>query len=304
VQGANAQLERAEQYIVWAQALDRPAAVTPVAPPKPKPPAGKRLTRISVTDVEKLIRDPYAIYARRILRLDYLQPIGAPAGPAERGTAVHAAIERFGDGTDAAELLHLLEEELRRAGAPPERRAAERERLGASVAALIAWFAQRRAVGAAVYREEWGDLMLGEVKLVGKADRIEIADEGGVILDFKTGAPPTNNQVNTGLSPQLLLEAAMLARGAFARIPKAHASELIYWRVGTADPAPQALKLDDGAYEAGEKAFAALVQLLAAYADPKQAFLSKPRVQFIKPYAEYDHLARRKEWADADGGEA
>ena len=54
---------------------------------------------------------------------------------------------------------------------------------------------------------------------------------------------------------------------------------------------------------AAEKALAALRGLLARYAEAEQPFLSKPRVQFIKPYDEYDQLARRKEWADAEGDE-
>lgn len=309
VQGAQAELQSANDYIDYARALDKPAAIVPAQAPKPRPPAGKRLTQVSVTTVETLIRDPYAVYARRILKLDHLLPIGAPAGPAERGTAVHAAIEKFEDGSDPAKLTRLLDEALRLYGIPAERRAAERERLGVSVAALIAWFEERRARNAAVYREVRGELDVDGVKLTGVADRIEIGAGHAAILDFKTGAPPSDKQVSTGLSPQLLLEAAMLARGVFkdeARgivVPRADVTELIYWRFGNADPTPRAVSLEDGPYEAAEKALSSLRGLFARYADENQAFLSKPRVQFIKPYAEYDHLARRKEWADEKGDE-
>ena len=86
-------------------------------------------------------------------------------------------------------------------------------------------------------------------------------------------------------------------------MPRADVTELIYWRFGNADPTPRAVSLDDRPHEAGEKALSSLRGLLARYADETQAFFSKPRVQFIKPYAEYDHLARRKEWADEKGDE-
>jgi ATP-dependent helicase/nuclease subunit B len=247
-----------------------------------------------------LIRDPYAIYARRILKLEHLKPIGAPAGPAERGTAVHAAIESFGDGADAAELTQRLDEALAKHGIPPERRAAERERLAISVAKLIEWFAERRARSATIFREVRGELMIDDVKLTGVADRIEIGPGHAALLDFKTGAPPSDKQVASGIAPQLLLEAAMLARGAFKETPRADVTELIYWRFGGADPTPRAVDLDDGPQQAAEKALAALRGLLQRYADPEQPFLSKPRVQFVKPYLEYDHLARRKEWADEE----
>jgi ATP-dependent helicase/nuclease subunit B len=75
----------------------------------------------------------------------------------------------------------------------------------------------------------------------------------------------------------------------------------MYWRFGNADPTPKPLDLD--AQAEGEKALAALKGLLARYAEAGQPFLSKPRVQFIKPYDEFDQLARRKEWADAEGDE-
>lgn len=300
VQGAHAKLESAGDYVAWAQALDKPAAIRPTLPPRPRPPADQRIKQISVTAVETLIRDPYAIYARRILKLEHLKPIGAPAGPAERGTAVHAAIESFGDGADAAELTQRLDEALAKHGIPPERRAAERERLAISVAKLIEWFAERRARSATIFREVRGELMIDDVKLTGVADRIEIGPGHAALLDFKTGAPPSDKQVASGIAPQLLLEAAMLARGAFKETPRADVTELIYWRFGGADPTPRAVDLDDGPQQAAEKALAALRGLLQRYADPEQPFLSKPRVQFVKPYLEYDHLARRKEWADEE----
>ncbi len=303
VQGAHTKLEGADAHVAWAKLLHEPAKSRTTKVPEPRPPAGKRLSRLSVTQVETLIRDPYALYARRILKLDYLHPIGAPPGPQERGSAVHKAIERFEDGDDHELLSRLLDEELRHHGIPPERRVAERERLAVSVAALIEWFRQRRDLGATVYRERKGVLVVDGVELSGIADRIEIGAGHAAILDFKTGAPASVNQVESGLAPQLPLEAAMLARGVFEGVPKAEATELGYWRFGNAEPTPKPLDLDDGAHGAGEKALSALRGLLARYAEADQPFLSKPRVQFIKPYDEYDHLARRKEWADAEGEE-
>jgi ATP-dependent helicase/nuclease subunit B len=303
VKGAQAAIESADRYAAYAKKLDEPAAVTPVKPVQPRPPADKRLTQISVTQVETLIRDPYAVYARRILKLDHLDPIGAEAGPAERGTAVHRAIERFGDGGDPAELSRLLDEELRWHGIAPERRAAERERLLASISALIAWFAERSARGAVIYREKYGKMPVDGATLTGIADRIEIAGGHAAILDFKTGKPPTDEQVNSGLSPQLLLEAAMLMAGAIEDVPKATPTELIYWQFGGSRPAPQIVNAEGGPVAAAEKALASLRDLLKRYANAEQAFYSKPRVQFLKPYDEYDLLARRKEWADEVGDE-
>ncbi|MES1200777.1 MAG: double-strand break repair protein AddB [Pseudomonadota bacterium] len=304
VRGADVKLERAQAALDLARVMDKPPKPRKPKIPRPKPPANARLKRISVTQVEGLIRDPYAVYAKRLLRLDALKPIGAPPDHAERGTAVHAAIERISKGEDRALLIEVLDFELRRAGFPGERRVAERARLAASVAMLLDWLAVRDEMGQRVFAEDAGALPLAcGVTLSGKADRIEIGPAGAAILDFKTGSPPSDSQVATGLSPQLPLEAAMLVRGAFKNVPKASASELIYWRFGGADPGARLLDLEMSAHEAGEKALAELERLLRRYGEREQPFLSKPRVQFVKPYADYDLLARRKEWADAEGEE-
>jgi ATP-dependent helicase/nuclease subunit B len=154
-----------------------------------------------------------------------------------------------------------------------------------------------------IYREKYGKMAVGDVSLTGRADRIEIAVDHCAILDFKTGKPPTDEQVNTGLAPQLLLEGAMLMAGCIVDVPKASPTEYVYWQFGGSKPAPQTVDADGGAVFAAETALTNLRALLAKYADPQQPFFSKPRVQFLKPYDEYDLLARRKEWAAERGEE-
>lgn len=310
VGGAKAELRGRPELLAWTQALDAPRA--PRTPKYPAPRRG-RLKRISVTQVETLIRDPYALYAARVLGLQVLDPVGATASHRERGNAVHKAIERFEDGHDREEFLGLLDEELARHGIPPERRAAEAERLVLSAERLIDWFASRRDKISAVFRECKGVLPVAGVDLSGIADRIEIGPGHGAILDYKTGSPPKEAVVKS-FAPQLLLEAAMLARGVFKHKPpgakedvaiaKTQTRELFYWQFGGADPTPLPLKLDP--IEEGEKALASLEALLRRYEAEQLAYLCKPRVQFLKShngriYTDYDQLARRKEWADADG---
>src|SRR5664280_2361272 len=54
-----------------------------------------RPRKLPFTDIETWVRDPYAIYAKRILRLRPLDPLDAEIGPMERGTALHRALELF-----------------------------------------------------------------------------------------------------------------------------------------------------------------------------------------------------------------
>ncbi|MGE0045005.1 MAG: PD-(D/E)XK nuclease family protein, partial [Hyphomonadaceae bacterium] len=287
----------------WARALDAPGALTRLEPPRPRPPREARLSRISATQVETLIRDPYAVYARRILGLEVLDAIGTAPDARGRGTALHRAIERIaaGDGADA--LMRLIDEELKLAGVVDEQRAYDRARLLEASASFVLWLAARRAIGIREFIEKKGELTLDNGRtLSARADRIEIFPNGGAaVVDYKTGAPPGDGEVKTGLAPQLLLEAAMLKRGAFEDTPPAITHELIYWRFSGSGAGPNTVALETSVEQAADDALAKLNALLDRYADPRLAFLSKPRAKFIKPYEEYDLLARRKEWLDATG---
>jgi ATP-dependent helicase/nuclease subunit B len=139
------------------------------------------------------------------------------------------------------------------------------------------------------------------VELSARADRIEILNGRGTVADYKTGAPPKSTQVDSGLAPQLLLEAAMLARAGFEGVPGAVPEAFIYWRFARTEYGPREIALRNGdAASAAEEAFASLDALLGDYLLREHPFLCKPRVQFIRDFdRDYDLLARRKEWVDA-----
>src|SRR3546814_441934 len=52
-------------------------------------------TTLFRSQFETWMRDPYAIYARHVLRLRPLDPIDADPGAAERGSIIHDALHRF-----------------------------------------------------------------------------------------------------------------------------------------------------------------------------------------------------------------
>src|SRR5262249_29523950 len=83
------------KYLDWARALDRSDKPRPVARPAPKPPTAARPTKLSVTEIEHWLRDPYTIYAKHILRLRPLDAIDTAPGAADRGTVIHGAIGDF-----------------------------------------------------------------------------------------------------------------------------------------------------------------------------------------------------------------
>src|SRR5262249_8209175 len=86
---------RGDDYLHLAREIDRPPNFVPCNRPLPKPPVELRPKSLSVTQIETLRRDPYAVYAEKILRLKKLDPLGGSFGPAETGSAIHAALARF-----------------------------------------------------------------------------------------------------------------------------------------------------------------------------------------------------------------
>jgi ATP-dependent helicase/nuclease subunit B len=296
----------ARNPLIWARAIEAAPKGPRMTAPAPKPPADDRPKRISFTGVETLIRDPYAVYARRVLGLDVLDPPGSEPSHRERGTAIHGALEHFADGDDVHALMALIDRNLAAAGFDAARRAVEQGRLWGAAQAYVAWNSARRAAGVVAVRETLGELDLGGGhKLVGRADRIDILPHGGLeVIDFKTGSVPSAGQVESGLSPQLTLEGAVAARGAFENVPAAPVVALAHWRFAGSNVGDQGPSLKSkGVADACEEALARLKTLLARYDEPAQAYYSKPRVQFAKPYADYDHFARRAEWADVEGDE-
>src|SRR5262249_20833296 len=121
---------------------------------------------------------------------------------------------------------------------------------------IVRWFTgwegkERRPNAQAIYGEIQGRL---EIPLGGRAfilsaraDRIERRANGTyAILDYKTGQPPTSPQVQSGLAPQLTLEAAILRAGGFARhgIAPGSVAELCYVRLKGGEPAGEPKKID------------------------------------------------------------
>ena len=311
--GPSQSIPRATRYLEWSRNLDDAGAPSPVGAPTPRPPAVARPRELSVTDIETLIRDPYAVFARRILRLHPLDPIDASPGAAERGSFIHDALDRFvaahpGKLPDDAEadLVELARDAYGDALERPGVRAFWWPRF----LRIARWFVEferaRRAEGVSVIATECrGAIELAlparVFRLKAKADRVDRVDSGLVILDYKTGAVPSKKQVEAGLSPQLPLEAAIAERGGFDGVAASPVSALVYVRLTGRDPAGEETPLDVDAAKFAAESLAGLTRLLSAYESEDMPYRSRPRPVFLRGVGDYDHLARVKEWASTLG---
>jgi len=148
----------------------------------------------------------------------------------------------------------------------------------------------------------------GLFRLSGRADRIERRQGGGLaILDYKTGTPPTQKEVEAGLSPQLPLEAAMAAAGAFGEAVSGMSEELAYWHLSGGFRPGELRSLFDGDPGAIATRVAeardALCALIDAYDQPERRYLSQPQPGLAPRFSDYAQLARVAEWAAAGDDE-
>lgn len=325
VSGADAAREiaaRGRTYVAWAGALDAPdGPAAPAARPNPTPPVEARPRRLGVTEIGTLIRDPYAVYARRVLGLSPLDPIAPSLEASERGTLIHDVLAGFirdwqgpFDATAVAELVRLGEQAFRELD-EAEVTALWLPRFARIAEAFVALEAERAPGIRARHVEIGGRLEratpAGPVTITGRADRIdEQADGTIVLLDYKTGTAPSPQQVATHLEPQLTIEALMLAAGGFGAIGNHPIGDLAYVELkGSKDPVRLRSVLDnkeakDAATLVGE-VDERLRALLERYAFAAHGYLSRARVQLEKSFdGDYDHLARSREWAlSVEGGE-
>ncbi|HEX3346819.1 MAG TPA: double-strand break repair protein AddB [Acetobacteraceae bacterium] len=304
----------------WAKQLDLPDAPRPVRCPVPRPTAAVRPRRLSVTEIETLLCDPYAIYARHVLRLRPLDPLEQATDYADYGELVHDALQDFFEaiGTDwPANAPELLSKAMDHALQAKLLRPALQEWWAPRLARIAEWVAieeaERRAPARPVtLRTEvsgkWELDIEGPFLLTGRADRIEKRQDGTVtILDYKTGRVPTGRAVEDGDAPQLPIEAAMTEAGAFGADIAGAASELIYWRLtGGAEPgrAIPLLKSDptviaENVADARKK----LIALLCRFSRTETAYRSQPHPGRRPRFPDYAHLARCAEWDVREDGE-
>jgi ATP-dependent helicase/nuclease subunit B len=311
-------------YLAWARALDSPLEKPQAAKrPAPTPPFAARPRRLSVTEIEHWLRDPYTTYAKHVLKLIPLDDIDMPPGAADRGTVIHNSIGEFAKKYPKAmpdDPVGALREIGERHFKPLEDFPEARAFWWPRYLRIAEWFARfeiaRRAKLSTFDAEIGGSIGIPfggeEFKLTVRADRIErLIDGRYAILDYKTGAPPSEPQVRTGLSPQLTLEAAILRQGGFKTIPAgASVADLLYVRLsGGAVPGEEKLiKFKEGTPdEHADHALARLKGLIAKFADPAIPYYSLLHPMWTTHYGTYDHLARVQEWsltggAAEDGG--
>ncbi|MGI9388897.1 MAG: double-strand break repair protein AddB [Boseongicola sp.] len=306
---------RGTRYLSIAAALDRPGQEVPARKRvAPAPLSAVRPKSYTVTEIEKLIRDPYAIYAKHVLALKPLDPLRPEPSAALKGTVFHEILNRLidrGPFANQAEfeklLLALADEELFKSVRWPQFRALWRGHLVAIAPMLAEKELARQSLVKSLRCEVKGEMKLpgSPFSVRGKADRIDRLMDGRLaIYDYKSGGAPTSKQVRH-YQRQLLIEAVMAEHGGFDETEPAEVSFVghIGLNRSTKDDHIDLAETEIKGVTVDFRTstiLRELHQLLDHFDQDKSGYMPRRAMEKVRWEGDYDQLARFGEWADTD----
>ena len=300
---------RGERWLRLAEALEEPIQAPRARRPSPRPPAEQRPKRLSVTQIQRLIRDPYEIYARKVLNLNPLDPLMRTPDALLRGQTLHEALEAFiqsvmdGESPVSSEaLVQTVGDILERRVPWAMARVMWRSRIERIADRFVQHESLRRERARPRLLEAKGEAVLPglDFTLSAKADRIDIEESGDArMYDYKTGAAPSPKQ-QRHFDKQLQLVAAIAQEGGFENLDPVRTSRAAYVSLS-----PSAAQHEtDAEIEYGEDgrnlAWSQLGELISKYMDPGLGYTSRRAAYKSAERGDYDQLARFGEWDETD----
>ncbi|MGB0669862.1 MAG: double-strand break repair protein AddB [Rhodospirillales bacterium] len=301
---------RGDALRAWTESLDSPEKLAPPPrPPAAHPPVAARPRELWATDIEAWMRDPYGLYAKRVLKLRALDPLDASPSAADYGTVIHEALEAFvraGLPPSAPDAYDRLLDCGREAFGGELGRPGIRAFWWPRFERIARWFLaserNRAPHLSASQVEVQGAVTLqgpaGPFTLRAKADRIDRGTDGRLtVIDYKTGQPPSKKEVAAGYSPQLPLEGWIAAEGGFDGVSAGSIAALDFWWLRGTDEGGQVKSAGDDLATLIAEAKGGLQGLVDHYDRPDTPYEARPNPARAPKYSDYQHLARWKEWA-------
>ncbi len=297
----------------WASALDKVDAVEPCPPPAVTVAAHLLPERVSATDIELWIRDPYALYAKQILRLRALKELDAELSAMDRGNIFHAALDALAKTypnhwpLEAKQtFISLLADGFKQHGVSDDEWHLMQPRLAILVDEVWNFERERREKLTAFYTETRGETRLNvdayQPILHAKADRLDVLRDGTLhITDYKTGQTPTQDQVESAIKPQLLVEAIIANAKGYKDVSASKTSAVGYVQITEGEKllhAKRLINLADDAIASIHQP--GLIDFIRAYLQDGALFHSAPRPGLLEPAPDYARLARVAEWSKGE----
>lgn len=295
------------KWLAMATALDEPTPAMLADPrlqlarrPSPQPPVTDRPKKLPVTRISRLIRNPFEIYAKDILRLRKLDPLRAEPDARLRGQVLHLILERFVRERPETEprpaararLLETARQVLDENTPWPAARLLWLARLDRAADFFLSTEAKS---GVPILLEEMSHrikLDPLDFELEGKPDRIDRMPDGRLhVIDYKTGAPPSK-PMQESFDKQLLLIAAMIHHGAFPTLAGSDVAKITYIGLGST---PKEVETEITEDVIG-KVWEGLHRLIGTYMHREKGYTARRALFSANDASDYDHLSRFGEW--------
>lgn len=292
----------------WARRIDRPDELIKIEQPAPSPSAEQRMVKLSVTEVDRLIADPFAFYAGKIMGFKSLDMIDDEPSASWRGSIIHDILDKWAkeDDYDPDALKRRAEAFLSDRSSHPLMRTLWAPRLMEGLIWIAETVARQREEGRApIISEQKGTATIAGVELSGRADRLDRMPDGGIgIVDYKTGKPPSNKAVKEGFALQLGLLGAIAEKGDFDGL-SGKASGFEYWSLAKKGGDDNFGYIDSPTnprssqrIEADQMVDHAVTEFTTAinrYILGDEPMTAKLHPEYA-PYGDYDQLMRLEEW--------
>lgn len=274
-----------------------------ISRPKPTPPLEKRPKKLYATQIEKLMNNPYDIYAKSILKLRKKDSFYDDKIFSFFGQATHKALElytKYYEKNKDGDLYEKLIKYGKESFDEYFNDEITKELFFIRFINIARWFVEEdkkiREAGYNIYAENEKEIYIQDLDFTLSAivDRIEEKQNTNIIniADYKTGTQPSNTDVLSGKKPQLVIEAIIMEN------QDKNVDKLAFWSVkGKNDDKISEIKTDnlqDLIYK-GKNGIYKLIKYFKIYENSyiATAFDLNDNNHYS---SDYKHLSRVEEW--------
>lgn len=258
--------------------------------------------KISATNIEMLIRNPYGFKAKNLMKLRRLDNVFDDKLLSKFGNFIHQIIEEYcieyesSDNNKLSKMLQIGHKIISENFKDDSQVNLFWPKFESIAADFIDFDEERRIDSIEIHPEIYGEMKIQlknqEVIITAIADRIDIRKDGTIhILDYKTGSLPTKADVESGISVQMIIEALIAYSGGFKNI-SGFPEELIYVKIASTAPyiSTQTIKMDKETLLMHKEG---LIKTLSYY-DEGGDYLVNYSTKYSPTYDDYKHLARKE----------
>ncbi len=300
--------------------LDHVDKTKPINRPTPCPPLSARPTRLSVTYIDRWMKDPYSIYAKKILKLEKLSPLNEVADAADKGIIFHEILHRFNkkypkilNDNSVDDFIKIAQETMDEHQEISQSLSFWKPRLINFTQKYIEFEKDWRSQNQLITAETSGIIDFNKTNnidfvLSARVDRIDRhADGNYAIIDYKSGGQYSYADLKTGALSQLPLEGLILTQGNYKTLnsQEKQVGYLGYWKIENSKQSITEIKTKsfDETQLAIEETKIGLLNLITTYQNPDTPYLAIPDLNNAPRFNDYAYLERVLEWAALDDHE-